>query len=613
MRKKTVLFLNIVYALFLGLLTGMGITAIILAVGRYAWLRSLLDRLSPDGSFDRFTPDLYTNLRIPAAVLGLLFVGLLLLFFFRKSLWNDLLRWLGEQARSFKRDTRDLFYTVRQRLSRADLWLDGLLLFFLAALLRFMWLESPLQHDEAFTYYVFARLPWRYVIADYSYPNNHILHTLLLKACVLLFGNHSWAMRLPAYVFGSMIAPLVYAFARYSTSRRWTAFLAGGLAVVYPYMIQFSVNARGYSMMAVFTLLGALLAMAAMRHKNRMLWLLFSLIMIAGLYTLPIMMLPAGGLFMWMLLNGLMNGFSSAYGRWGWLKYMIAAGVLMVTVTVLLYLPVVQYSGYSTLVDNPNVAPLSHWEFLPTLSDRLKDIWRDWQAGLPLWLTLPAVLLAAAGSLFYGRKSSTRASIFLSMLLFLAAYSVLRRPNLWPRIVYYLIPLLMLGLAFGLAGIWQWITGRRRGFSLPGWLVPVGVSMVCLGILLHTPNYSPLGQRLKGDTELLAELLSSRWQDDTIILIEYPEDMPFYVYMERLGLPASAVRWEQPFRGAYVIVNKTEKQSIPGVIKQHGPELAFFDLEKAELLEDYPTSSLYYVPSHWDLVQKEYAIAAGQP
>jgi len=573
-----------------------------------AAIKSWLDGLSPDGSLERITIALLQQAR-PIALGGcILFIALFVLFLLRKSLFADCLTCIRHQTQAFWIDTKSALLAVIKRLSRRDLWLDVFFLLLIAGLIRFFWLERPLEHDEAFTYYVFGRLPLRYAIADYSYPNNHIFHTLLLKLAVGLFGNASWVMRLPAFLFGTAIAPLVYAFARQSTHKRAASLLAGAFVALYPYMVQYSVNARGYSLAAAFTVIAAWLAWNVIQRKNRLLWLLFSLSLTLGLYTLPIMLLPAGGLFTWLFLTGLVNKFTPAYGRWGWIKYMILSGLLIILGTLILYLPVILGSGLGSLIANPNVAPLNVHEFLPTLTDRLKDISKEWQAGFPLWMTLPALVFVFIGVLRFDKKSRSPVSLTLSLLIFLVLYGVLQKPNLWPRVIYYLTPFLMLALAFGLDALAA-VLGRIFKYKrpLPAWLLPTGITLLTLFILLQTPNYSPMKNRLHGETEQIAERLAVSWQAGTLILIDYPEDMPFYVYMERVGLPATAVRWESPFTGAYIIVNDKENQTIESVIQNRGPELAFFDLPSASLVETLPYNSIYYVKSNWALVQQEYA------
>jgi 4-amino-4-deoxy-L-arabinose transferase-like glycosyltransferase len=571
-------------------------------------LKSALDSLSPDGSLERLTVPLLQQLQPLALLFAAGSFAVLILFLLRKSLFASSLACIRTQVNALGSDTRIALQFIKNRFARRDLWLDVLFLLLLAGLARFVWLERPLEHDEAFTYYVFGRLPLRYALADYTYPNNHIFHTLLLKLSVGILGNASWAMRLPAFLFGSAAAPLLYGFARHSTRKRWTALLAGILAALYPYMIDYSVNARGYSLAAAFTILAAWLAWGTMQHKNRLLWLLFSLTLILGLYNLPVMLLPAGGLFTWLFLNGLLGNFSSAYRRWGWIKFLIISGILIILGTLLVYLPVFLYSGVESLLANPHVAPLNPSEFLPTLTDRLKDIWQEWQAGFPYWITLPAFALILLGIIRFDRKSRTPVSIYLSLVLFLVLYSILQKPNLWPRVIYYFTPFLMLALAFGLDGLAAALTNLRpHQPRLPAWLIPAAGALLLILSLLQAPNYSPLASRLKGETETIAQQLATLWQPDTLILIDYPQDMAFSVYMERLGLPPAAVRWESPFRGAYIILNKPEKQTLESVIRNRGPELAFFDLASAALLIDLPHNQVYFVNSHWNLVQQEYA------
>jgi hypothetical protein len=212
------------------------------------------------------------------------------------------------------------------------------------------------------------------------------------------------------------------------------------------------------------------------------------------------------------------------------------------------------------------------------------------------------------GIFHYEKKSCVPVSVFFSMMLFLILYTALQRPNLWPRVVYYLVPLIMLALAFGVQAIGHLF--HKHFFKhtpIPQWMLPMGLAIIAILMLLQTPNASPLGKRVMGETENTAGVLAQLWQPDQLILIDYPEDMPFNVYMERQGLPASAVRWETPFRGAYVIVNTAEGQSLTSVIQNRGPELAFFDLDSARIIQQYPQSRLIYVPSHWNIVQKAYA------
>ena len=66
-----------------------------------------------------------------------------------------------------------------------------------------------------------------------------------------LFGEHAWALRLPAMLFGIASIPTPHLFARLVTTNR-EALLASGLMAINYQHIWFSQNARGYTGMAYF-------------------------------------------------------------------------------------------------------------------------------------------------------------------------------------------------------------------------------------------------------------------------------------------------------------------------------------------------------------------------
>ena len=41
-------------------------------------------------------------------------------------------------------------------------------------------LSKPMGHDEAYTIMAFAIRPFRFLIADYHLPNNHVFHTMII-------------------------------------------------------------------------------------------------------------------------------------------------------------------------------------------------------------------------------------------------------------------------------------------------------------------------------------------------------------------------------------------------------------------------------------------------
>src|SRR5215203_4846783 len=120
-----------------------------------------------------------------------------------------------------------------------------------ALLIRLLYMRQPIRHDEAYTYLYFASQPLGSALSDYTVPNNHLFHTLLVKAVTSVLGGSLPAIRLPAFVAGLLVVPAVYLLTRRSSGDRAAALIAMAAAAVWPELVHYSTNARGYSFIAL--------------------------------------------------------------------------------------------------------------------------------------------------------------------------------------------------------------------------------------------------------------------------------------------------------------------------------------------------------------------------
>ncbi|NCG30173.1 MAG: hypothetical protein GWP27_06850 [Bacteroidetes bacterium] len=101
-------------------------------------------------------------------------------------------------------------------------------------------------YDECWTFLGYASGNLGHIITNIPYPaaNNHVLHSLLMYAMRLLFGNEEFFLRLPVVL--SMIPFGFYAFQvmkRLSPTSAWL----GLIVLIYqPYLLDYFVLARGY-------------------------------------------------------------------------------------------------------------------------------------------------------------------------------------------------------------------------------------------------------------------------------------------------------------------------------------------------------------------------------
>ena len=121
-------------------------------------------------------------------------------------------------------------------------------------LMRLWKMNEPIAYDEAYTFIYFATRPLRQILADYSAPNNHILHTILVSLSYKILGGHIWIVRLPAFLAGTLSIPAGFFAARRIFNRN-QSLAAASLVALTPWFISYSTNGRGYTLLTLLALL----------------------------------------------------------------------------------------------------------------------------------------------------------------------------------------------------------------------------------------------------------------------------------------------------------------------------------------------------------------------
>ena len=84
-----------------------------------------------------------------------------------------------------------------------------------AIALRLYDLGAGLWYDEIVTYVKYVKMPMGDLLTTYDSENQHFLFSAMAHLCFLLFGDHVWALRLPAVLFGVGSIWVVYELGRY--------------------------------------------------------------------------------------------------------------------------------------------------------------------------------------------------------------------------------------------------------------------------------------------------------------------------------------------------------------------------------------------------------------
>ncbi len=170
----------------------------------YAQAHAAVRWLSPNHRMSSFTETVFHHIQIGAWALGavLLAFGAFQLIHPRQTKqWTaSITAWLGKQLGRLPGEFAQLWRDARPKKEYWPYTAAVLVLIGAAVLVRWLFLSYPMRYDESYTVVTFAALPWRNLVSDYSLPNNHIFHTVLVKLAMQLFGGDPWVVRLPAFV-----------------------------------------------------------------------------------------------------------------------------------------------------------------------------------------------------------------------------------------------------------------------------------------------------------------------------------------------------------------------------------------------------------------------------
>src|SRR5262245_4714243 len=137
--------------------------------------------------------------------------------------------------------------------------------------LRLIKLDSALWFDEIATLVEFVRLPTMQLLTTLTSMNNHVLYSLEAKATIAVFGESAWSLRLPAMLFGVASIWALWWLARRLVTASEANMAALLMAVSYHH-IWFSQNARGYTGLMFWSLIGSALFIRGITQPGWRAW-----------------------------------------------------------------------------------------------------------------------------------------------------------------------------------------------------------------------------------------------------------------------------------------------------------------------------------------------------
>lgn len=536
----------IILLLIIVLLIGLFLLAICL-VG-YPVARGMIDRLSPDGSMESFTADLYLRFRLPAGLIG---GGAALLGGFAAAFFNkteEILLRFFQRCRSFWKhllsDVKAFWFDLFHPGMAWWEWLILGIVVILAFVGSWIWVKRPMLHDESYTFIAFAKRPFINLISDYHLPNNHVFNSILIHVLYKIFGNPSPVIvRLPSLLAGVTCVPLAFFWARkqYGT---FAALTAAGLIAYLPWIKFQSTNGRGYMLMAMFTLIMLILAERVRVKKDRASWTLLILATALNFYTLPIALYPFGIISLWLLISAARRDISEVYGGfWGFFRYLCGYGIFSGILVFLLYSPIfVIGSGWDSFFNNPFVEALSWADFVQTLPIRLSGTISDWQMLVPLWFSIVLGIGIVLSVVFHRHAKAGKTSLLLCALAALTLIFVVQRPNPWSRVWTYLLPMVLVWAATGWFLVGEAVFRDEKRQRLYSGILLAIILVIVLGLSTQFLSQNLAYYRgEKGQEETVVLALKPMVDPEDIVLTSAGYRPAMYYYFDMHGLPVHTI------------------------------------------------------------------------
>lgn len=421
----------------------------------------------------------------------------------------------------------------------------------LASVVRFPYLNLNLRGDESLTFQDYAKEPVAFIATHYFKPNNHIFHNILVRGFTYVFGHHpEGKIRFVAFLAGVLSIPMFYFLSKRILGRRtvWPACL---LMTVFPVLVLYSVNARGYALLVFFSIISFYASCRIHDSKTdagRLKWngkniawegvSVFSNSL--ALWTVPTHLFYVLAEFMMLILGkGLQTKVKVA-----WMSARLALTGLL---SFLFYLPLlIQENGFRQLTSNQYVAAKS-LKTLPecykTLLSSISSHYFDENIPFAVFFFSVVLLSIVCGRWFKNRFAGDFvACYFLVLLVFVSV----RHRVPYVRTMIHFIPFAIIAFMQFLEFAYERTHARCRIKLLPAILFSLTVLAVLTGFFI--PIEKTVHTDVQYDAEEIADVVERLVvENNAIVGTDYRFNHPLSYYLDgREGVSEGAARTFYP-------------------------------------------------------------------
>lgn len=541
-------------------------------------LRGYLDQRAGDGSADTYTPELHR--RVVASVGTAIWLALaagVTVWSYRKE--------LRDWQRSNFHQAFDLLLSLGRSLNECRIPI--LVSCTVALVLRWPYWHLPIRFDEAYTWLNYASSPLYITVSRYDSPNNHVFHSLMVWISSRLFGDTEAVIRLPSLLCGIGTAGVTAWWAS-RRSGAWSGLAAGLFVASSSILIEYSVNARGYTLSHLLLMTLWLFRDEWQQRPTRIVLVGMSILAGLALWAIPISLygLIVLGVEAWLSTGTLAKGERRAQRI---ALSATAAGTS--ALTVLLYLPVLIVWGPSSITSSGQGSTHGFIDWGTQLLSSGKLTAGLWFRDTPLLFAVFLVL--AAISTTWSRSMPTRTmargvAFGLLVCVFVVTLQGVVPP---PRTWLFVLPLLGVLASTGVLELFRtWRTA---------WLLALFAAFAVSPLMMwrhHTIEQSQEGAPCLAAESIIRELSTQIVADEPIIAVT-PTSAPLAFYARRQGLSERHFFPPGPGAGtrpAWIVVSRKPDQTVSSVLKALNLQ-AIYGHNELQLHSEWPDARVYRI------------------
>lgn len=434
------------------------------------------------------------------------------------------------------------------------------------AALRISQMGLGVIYDEAFTFTDYASKPVGFILSNYASPNNHILHTLLVKLSCALFGVHLWSLRLPALMAGIAVMPLFYVFVR-AMFNRYIALLSLSFVAASGALIEYSALARGYSLTWFFMLCAMIAGRHFAKSNNMVSATLVALFNALGMWAVTTMVYAALSCYIWLFLY-LWSSYDSSLRRRA-LRLLISF-LTFLLLTALFYAPVIVMHSVDQLFHHPTVGENTWESFVATHQDKAFELWAYFTDTAATWISIAGM----AGLAYAAYISSKYRVLLIAVVIGAVPLSVVQTMIGPPRVWTYILFNLHLSSGIAIFYLLKLVQERLyEGFSKRVRTVIASLIVLCgMGWLGITGMKDRLERH--ADARHAADWFIGVLKTGDRVYTATPNDAPFEFYLMVDGLDRAVVHRVRAADGrTYVLVGPGDGQTLLSVMEANNQRL----------------------------------------